>query len=206
MSEPVALGLRVHSGWTAAVAVAGTPIKPIVLHRHRIETVDGQLAGARQPYHAAKALSCEAAAETLIRQCRENSTMLAIQGMDALLNHVRENGLTVVATAILIGSGRPLPPLPGILRSHALIHTAEGEFFREVLIAASEHCSLDVTKVNERSIWDTAAGVFGRPVAELQRRLGQLGNMVGPPWRQDEKLASLAAWIALSGLKRAPIK
>jgi hypothetical protein len=200
MGEAAALGLRVHSGWTAAVAVAGSPIKPIILERRRIETAEDRIAGSKQPYHAAKELSGETA-ETLIRQCRERSTFLAIRAVNALVTQVRQNGLTLVGAAILLASGRPLPPLAAILRSHALIHTAEGEFFREVLVAASSHCSLEVTKVKEREIWETAARVFGLPIADLQRRIGQLGNSVGPPWRHDEKFASLAAWIALSGSK-----
>jgi hypothetical protein len=35
-----ALGFRVHSGWTAMVAVAGSPASPVVLDRRRIETAD----------------------------------------------------------------------------------------------------------------------------------------------------------------------
>jgi hypothetical protein len=200
MSKAVALGLRAHSGWTAAVAVAGSPIKPIVLERRRIETADDRIPGAKQPYHAAKELTL-ASAETLILQCRENSTLLAVRAVRSLLTQLRENDLTVVAAAILVGSGRPLSPLPAILRSHALIHTAEGEFFREVLVAAAEHCLLEVTKVKERDIWDSAAEIFGLPITDLQRRIGQLRTSVGPPWRQDEQFASLAAWIALDASK-----
>jgi hypothetical protein len=200
MSEAVALGLRAHSGWAAAVTVAGSPIKPIILERGRIETADDRIAGSKQPYHFAKELSGETA-ETLIRRCRESSTLLATRAVSALVTQVRQNGFTLVGAGILLASGRPLPPLAAILRSHALIHTAEGEFFRDVLVAASKHCSLEVTKVKERDIWETAAKVFGLPIADLQQRIGQLGNSVGPPWRQDEKFASLAAWIALFGSK-----
>jgi hypothetical protein len=141
-------------------------------------------------------LPCEAA-ETLIRHCRESSTLLAIRSLNALVIHLRQNGVALEYAAILLAAGRPLPPLAAILRSHPLIHTAEGEFFRDVLVAAGTHCSLEVTKVKEREVWETAAILFGLPIPELQRHIGQLGNSVGPPWRQDEKLASLAAWIAL---------
>ena len=200
MSQAVALGLRAHSGWAAAVAVAGSPMKPIILERRRIETADGRIAGSKQPYHAAKGLSTEAA-EALIRQCRESSTLLAIQALNTLATQVGKHGLTLVGVAILVASGRPLPTLAAILRSHALIHTAEGEFFREVLVAASQHCSLEVTRIKERGIWETGARVFGLPIAALQQRIGHLGNSVGLPWRQDEKFASLAAWIASFGSK-----
>ena len=91
--------------------------------------------------------------------------------------------------------------LAATLPSHALIHTAEGEFFLEVLVRASEHCSLHVTKVKEREIWDRGTTVFRLPSADLQQRIDGLGKSLGPPWRVDEKLASLAAWIALAESK-----
>ena len=89
---------------------------------------DDRMAGSKQPYHAAKEVSAERA-ESLIRDCMESSTVLATRAMDSLLIQLRQNGLTVLRAGILFGSERSLPPLPTILRSHALIHTAEGEFF-----------------------------------------------------------------------------
>ena len=49
-----ALGFRVHSGWAAAVAVAGTPARPEILERRRIDIADPALRGSAQPYHAAE--------------------------------------------------------------------------------------------------------------------------------------------------------
>jgi hypothetical protein len=34
--------------------------------------------------------------------------------------------------------------------------------------------------------------------AQQPRADGALGKSLGPPWRQDEKLASMVAWIALA--------
>ena len=198
MCEPVVLGFRAHSGWAAAVAVAGSVMNPIILERRRFETADHRIPGSKQPFHAAKELPGETA-ETFIRECRESSTRLAIRAVSDLKTEVTQNGFRVVGAAILLASPRSLPPLTAILRSHALIHTAEGEFFRDGLVVASQHCSLQMTRVKERDIWNTAGNIFGLPVPFLQRRVGQLGKWVGPPWRQDEKFAALAAWIALLG-------
>ncbi|HMD87410.1 MAG TPA: hypothetical protein VKO18_22200 [Terriglobia bacterium] len=197
MSEFAALGFRSHSGWAAVVAVSGWPGKPVVLERRRIETADTAIPGSKQPYHAGERLEVERA-EELIRQCRDGSTRLAMRAVSDLVAQLQQNGATVVGAGILFASGRPLPNLAATLRSHALIHTAEGEFFREVLVRASEHCSLHVTKLKEREVWDQATRVFRLPAADLQERIGGLGRSLGPPWRQDEKLASLAAWIALA--------
>jgi hypothetical protein len=97
-----------------------------------------------------------------------------------------------------------LPDLAAILRSHALIHTAEGEFFRDVLVHASEHCSLPVTKIKEREIWERGSKILGRSSADLQQQINGLGKSLGPPWRQDEKLASMAALIALAEARAYP--
>ena len=198
MPASAALGFRAHSGWTAAVAVGGSLDSPVVLDRRRVETSDAAIHGSRQPFHAAEPLGFEKA-EALIRQCRESSTALATRAVTAMVAQLTQNGHAVVGAGILFASGRPLPPLAAILRSHALIHTAEGEFFREVLVHASEHCSLPVTKIKEREIWERGTTVLRRPSADLQQLIDGLGKSLGPPWRQDEKLASMAAWIALAG-------
>jgi hypothetical protein len=182
------------------VAVGGSPSKPVVLDRRRIEISDTAISGSRQPFHAAERLRFERA-EELIGQCRDSSMLLATHAVTAMAAALNQNGHTIVGAAILFASGRTLPDLAAILRSHALIHTAEGEFFREVLAGACEHCSLPVTKVKEREIWERGTSVLRLPSADLQQRIDELGKSLGPPWRQDEKLASMAAWIALAESK-----
>jgi hypothetical protein len=196
-SAAAALGFRAHSGWAVAVAVAGSPSKPVVLERRRIVTADAAIPGSKQPYHAAEPLDLPKA-EALIRLCRDSSTLLAKSSVSDMVAQLTRKGHRVGAAGILFASGRPLPDLAATLRSHALIHTAEGEFFRQAIVRASEHCSLLVTRVKEREIWDKGAAVFRLDSADLQQRIGELGRSLGPPWRQDEKMASLAAWIALA--------
>jgi hypothetical protein len=171
--QRVALGIRSHSGW--AVVVAATTSR--ILDRRRIEIADPAIPGSRQPFHAAEVLPFERA-ETLIRKCRESSLFLATRALTACLDYQVERA------AILFASGRPLPELAAILRSHALIHTAEGEFFREVLVSACEQCGVPVMRIKERDLPDNPL-------------VTELGRSLGPPWRQDEKRASLAAWAAL---------
>ncbi|SRR5260370_24047359 len=117
----------------------------------------------------------------------DSSTLLTMRAVSVMVAQLKQNGLAVVGAGILFASGRSLPNLAATLRSHALIHTAEREFFREVLVRASEHCSLHVTKVREREVWDRGTMVFRLPSADLQQRIGGLGRSLGPPWREDEK-------------------
>jgi hypothetical protein len=197
MSENATLGFRAHSGWAAVVAVAGSLRRPSVLHRLRIETSDATIRGSEQPYHAAEGLSQELA-EDLICKCRDSSVRLAVDAVTDIVHQLRKKGYSPIGAGVLFASGRPLPSLTLTLQSHALIHTAEGEFFREVLIRASEHCSLHVTKVKEREIWGRGQTIFRLPAEKLQRMIAELRTTVGAPWGQDEKLACMAAWIALA--------
>jgi hypothetical protein len=168
-----ALGIRSHSGWAVVVAATSSGI----LDRRRIQIADPAIPGSCQPFHAAEGLPFDQA-ETLIHKCRESSLLLATRALSACLDY------KVDRAAILFASGRPLPDLDAILRSHALIHTAEGQFFREILVSACEQCGLPVLRIKERDLPDNPL-------------VTELGRSLGPPWRQDEKRATLAAWAAL---------
>ena len=79
-----------------------------------------------------------------------------------------------------------------------MIHTAEGEFFRAAIKRANETCALPVTGIKEREILNRGVAELGLPVEEIQGRMLELGRPIGPPWRQDEKLATLAGWLILA--------
>jgi len=168
-----------------------------VLERRRIETADAAIPGSKQPYHAAEPLGLREA-EALIGRCRDSSARLAAEAVSALVARLAGNGHRVAGAGLLLASGRPLPDLAAILRAHPLIHTAEGEFFRQVLVQASEQCRLPVTRVKEREVWERAAAALRLSAADLEGRIAEIGKLLGPPWRQDEKLATLAGWIALA--------
>jgi phosphoserine phosphatase len=103
----------------------------------------------------------------------------------------------VTGARLLLASGRPLGKLESILASHALIHAAEGEFFRQALRDASQLCSVPISGTREREALQRGSEILRLPVNELENRLAGLGRVLGPPWRQDEKLAALAAWLEL---------
>jgi hypothetical protein len=103
----------------------------------------------------------------------------------------------VVGCGMLLASGRALPPLPNILASHALIHTAEGEFFRKIVREACEHCGVSVVSFRERELDDRANSTFGKAVVRVRERISSLGKTVGSPWTQDEKTAALAALMVV---------
>ena len=85
-----------------------------------------------------------------------------------------------------------------ILASHALIHTADGELFRDSLRAACARFNLPVQGIREKELFATASKAFGVQPAALKHRIAAFGKSLGPPWSQDEKFAALGAWLSLT--------
>jgi hypothetical protein len=189
-----ALGFRSHSGWAVLVAVAGSSTQPAVVLRRRIEL---SRATPRQPFHAAEGRPF-ADAEALIRRSTDEAQALAEGAVQDALSELRAGGDEPVASGLLVASGRALPGLRETLASHALIHAAEGELFREVLRNACRRHGLRAVEVKERELDDWAARALQRPQAEIKRQLVEWGRALGPPWTQDQKRAALAAWFALA--------
>ena len=188
------LGFRAHSGWAALVAVAGPAAEPIAVLRRRV-VLSGRT--PRQPFHAAEGLSFPAA-ENLIRRSTEEAKALAESAVRQAVEDLRATGHEAVTGGLLLAAGRPLPGLRDILASHALIHAAEGELFRDVLRQASRRCGLDLTEVGDRELEEKASRGLRRPTADLQRRVRDWGKALGSPWTQDEKRAALVAWLSLA--------
>ena len=184
-----ALGFRVHSGWAAMVAVAGTPLSPAILDRRRIEIIDPKIPGAKQPYHYAAELDLKHAQSHLDR-CAASTRALALQMIESAIAKHKP-----AACGIGIASGRPTGSLEATLASHAAIHTAEGEFFRDAIVRGVESCGLPCFKFKEKELAGEAAKTFAIP--DPERELSAMRRVFGPPWTQDEKLAALAAWLAL---------
>jgi hypothetical protein len=192
-----AIGLRAHSGWAALVALAGSSESVGVVARRRIETADSSIRGSKQPFHAAEPLKLQDA-EALIKKCTESTRRLSREALQAATADLRAKGFEVAGCGVILGSGRSLPELEAILASHALLHTAEGEFYRQALVEAGEHCGLAVLGVKEREAYERGAAQLGLSVAGLEKRIAELGRGIGPPWTQDQKYAALVAWMALA--------
>jgi hypothetical protein len=181
------------------VAIAGTPESIQLIERRRIELVSGKT--PRQPYHAAQGLELKQA-EKLISQCIEQATMLAHTALADALRKIEGAGYQVVGAGVIAASTRPLPSLARILASHALIHSAEGELFRSVLCQTCEKYRFPVLRAKERDLYSTAGVPLGISPDAIQSRLSEIGRAAGPPWRQDEKLAALIAWLALAAASK----
>ena len=191
-----AIGFRVHSGWAAAVAVGVEKGAPVVLARQRVHLVETFTYEFRQPYHTAEKMQLAQACEFIARMQAE-ARLLAYRAIREIASRTQEQGVKLTKCEVLLASGRPLPALEKILGSHALIHTADGELFREALLHASKRFGLKEFKIKEKELLDSAGQVLRATPEELMRRVTELGREFGSPWSQDEKFATLAAWLAL---------
>src|ERR1700689_4722809 len=132
-----AFGVQMHSGWGVLMAVSGAPDAIEILARRRIVTADREMPGAIQPYHYAMNLKLPESDKHLAK-CAAASTRLAVAAIGDLVAELNARDFHIVGSAVLLASGRSLPPLEKILASHPLIHTAEGEFFRHTVSQACE--------------------------------------------------------------------
>ena len=201
-ARQAALGFRVHSGWTALVAVCVDRGLPTVLARQRIHLVETFTYEFRQPYHTAKKMPPDEGREFISRM-QEEARRFAYRAIRDVQSELQKQGLKLTRCGLLLASGKALAGLDKILASHALIHTADGELFREALLHASARCGLRDFRVKEREVLDLAGRAFRLKPDDIMRRVTELGRSLGSPWSQDEKFATMAAWLALSASRKS---
>jgi len=195
--ERVAFGFSVHTGWAALTAMSGHPDSAVVVDRRRVEMIVGSDPG-RPPYvyHAARELAPEAA-EGFIRKFVEQSRGKARAALKVAVDGLRAREYEVVASGIVTGDRPVTASLDGILKSHALVHAAEGEMYRAAIRAASEALELAVVEVRAGELRARASKALGVSAAHLEARLAGIGRVAGSPWAKDQKDACLAALVAL---------
>jgi hypothetical protein len=191
------LGFRVHSGWAVAVALCGPADSPLVIDRRRIQFVKIFTYTYRQPYHTAEKMPRKDA-KRFVARVRSEATRLALFSLRTIQTDLAKQNRRFGRCALLLASGRALPGLEQILASHALIHTADGELFRNALRRACARCRLPLEAVREKELFEIASETLGISPVALKGRIAAFGKSFGPPWTQDEKFAALAAWLTLA--------
>lgn len=191
------LGFAPHSGWAAVVVIGGAPQKPLVLARERLDLAAADLPGAKQPYHAIEAMPL-AAASARLEEFKASAASMAAAGIHTLVETARAAGIEPAAAGILDSSGRDPGTLAAILASHALIHTADGNHFREALGAACTLEQLPFVRIRQRDLASEAARVLKRSPGQLNAAVTRLGREVGAPWGADQKGAALLGWLLLA--------
>jgi hypothetical protein len=194
--KQAALGFRVHSGWAAAVAVSVEKGAPQVLARQRVHLVETFTYEFRQPYHTAEKMPVDEARK-FVAGVDSESRQLACRAIRGLQSELEKQKIKLTRCGLLLASGKSLPEFEKILASHALIHTADGELFREAILHACARCGVKAECIKEKELLQNAREALRMQPAALMRRVTELGQDFGSPWSQDEKFATLVAWLSL---------
>ena len=192
-AEAAAIGLRVKTGRAIAVLLAGPVAEPRILGRREVALADPALPDTRQPYHAALELP-EREGAAVVARAREAIEALAAAAVAALAAELRAAKLRPVGVGLAVSSDVDPATLGNL---HVRAHASEGRLFRQVLEQGARAARLPSLVLLEREALGRASAALRRSEAKLQSTLAELGRSVGRPWRADEKVAALAAWMAL---------
>ena len=194
MTKPqaAALGLRVKSGWAAAVLLSGTARSPQLCDVRRIELSNPQHPETRQPYHAAMGKL-----ETDARKINQRVDVvrgIAQQSIATLLAGYRRQNLRIRRAALVVGS--QIDP-DSIANPHIRAHAFEGRLFRSVLEESLRAHRIRTKVVIERHAYAHAVEELKQTNQNVRRMIQNLGRETETPWRAEQKLAAVAAWLAL---------
>ena len=192
-TERAAFGFRVKSGWATAIMLAGLPPAPRVVDRRVIDLCDPAVPASRQPYHAVMEASASHKAAVEQRLCQVVHTA-AQRSVDELRQAACHAGYEVRDVGLVVGSSiDPNQIKNGHIRAHAL----EGQLFRTALEQAAQALGWYALVFVERSAYAQAARALGKSEDALKCATIALGRSMSGPWRAEEKMAVLAAWMAL---------
>jgi hypothetical protein len=188
------LGFRPHTYWTAAVALAGEPDEPEVIQRRRIDFASGD---ERSVYHRVETMAADEAEAWIARvwaACEADTRL----GVSQLIEDLAGAGVALGVAVVPIGRAKHPDRLEDIVKSHSHMHAAEGDFYRSVVAAACANLGLEVRRVVERDLPVRVGELLRIDGAAIDQRLKAIGAALGPPWTEDQKLATLAAWSCLA--------
>ena len=119
---------------------------------------------------------------------------VAQQSIARLLAGYRQNGYAIRRAALVVGS--QIDPA-SIANPHIRAHAFEGQLFRSVLEKALHGHRIRTVVLIERDIYAKAVVRLKKSSDDLQHVIQNFGRFTEGPWRAEQKLAALAAWLAL---------
>jgi hypothetical protein len=184
-----AIGFSDHSGWAVLAVVERMRNGFDLSFRRRVVTCPPGL--PRQPFHA---VAEQGAPRETVTHVRTAALALSKEAISAAA--AEAGGLA--AAAVAMGRTQIPDDIERVLASHALLHAAEGELYRDALSEAAGLSGLRVVRYMKKEIRSEAAAALGWPLTEIEHWLEETGKAAGTPWTKDEKDASAAALLALA--------
>lgn len=192
--QTAALGFRVKSGWAAAVLLGDSARSPQLCDIQRIDLSDPRLPETRQPYHAAMG-ELETDPRKIDRRVRVVRS-IAQRSIATLLAGYRQNGYSIRRAALVVGSR--IDPA-SVANPHIRAHAFEGRLFRSVVEKSLQRHRIRTDVLIERDAYTQAAIQLEQLDENVRRTVQNFSRETEAPWRAEQKLAALAAWVAFSG-------
>ena len=190
---PAALGFRVKSGWAMAVLLVGPSNAPRLVKCQAVLLSDPKIPQSKQPGHAALDLP-EKEGKALTKKLRRIVAGAAKMSVQELLKQASKQGHAVVAAGLVVGS---LVDPATLHNEHIRAHGLEGQLFRTVLKDALCAQEIPCQVLLEKTAYLTASAALRKSPTDTKRIIAGLGELHEGSWRAEEKLAALAAWMAL---------
>lgn len=205
---PIALGLRAVRGGGVIVGVALDAGAPRVVLSSFLATADEGDRLAFEPYHVAAEMkrgpggkpTREAAAA--VAEGRKRQEKLARKTLANTARQLQGEGYEPAVAALLVNrAGWVTDLLAYSLAFPDHPPVAEGLAVRDALRAAVSHVRLKMVEMDEKSLPALVSETLALGRAALDAHLKKLGAAAGKPWRKEQKLACLAAWLALAKVR-----
>jgi hypothetical protein len=204
-ATPIGLGLRALRGGGVVVGVAVEAGQPrVVLSSFLATAADGDRLSL-EPYLVAAEMErgpggeASAEASAAVAEGRKRQDQLAAIGLGDIFHQVRDAGCEPVVAALLVNrAGWITDLLAHSLSAPEHPPVAEGLAVRAALRFAFGRVGVQAVELDEKSLPARASEEFDISPADLDARLKALGAEIGRPWRKEQKLACLAAWLALA--------
>jgi hypothetical protein len=191
---PAALGFRVKSGWAMAVLLAGSSDAPKLVKCQVALLSDLKIPESKQPYHAALELP-RSERKAFTQKLRKVVKAAAERSVKDFLQEAKATKYEVAGAALVVGS---MVDPTSLHNEHIQAHGFEGQLFRTVLEDAFRTHGISCSTFLEKNAYEAAATALGKTMAETKLTIAGLGDSHEGSWRAEEKLAALAAWVALT--------
>jgi hypothetical protein len=193
-----AIGLRAQKGGAVCVVVTLDAGEPRVSASTVLATGAEADRLAFEPYGVARemVLAGHPVAEAIaaVTDGRRRQDKAAAEGLRAVMAGL---GGPVTAALLVNRAGWITDLLNYSLEWAEHVPVAEGLAVREALRTGCSARGLPLVEFDEKTVVERAAGVLGLDAAAIEARLKAMGTGM-KPWRKEQKLSALAAWLAVS--------
>ena len=200
---PIALGFRAGRGGSVLVGVAAKGAEPrVVLSTFLATAAEGDRLSL-EPYHVARELArgnlerVPAQAVEAVAAGRKNQDRTATKGLSEVQHQLATSNCVPTVGALLVNrAGWITDLLQYSLMAPEHPAVAEGLAVRDAVRFAMKECGIPIVEMDEKSLIETGCEKLRMSADSLESRLTDLGATAGKPWRKEQKLACLAAWLA----------